>query len=87
MPIIATAQVSYLLIKLEIDMVAQAGSATLRKFIDGNAVGDSQFTVVGQDFMALVGAQPSPNKSRGFDIADAIYEYAIANLGIEGSIT
>lgn len=86
MPIVSTAQVSYLITKLSFDMLAQEGRATLRKFVDGVPINDVDIVVTGEEFMSMVNTVPPADMTRGEDITDAVYKYAIANAGVQGSI-
>jgi hypothetical protein len=86
MPVTNNTVVSYVLIKVSVDMIALEGRAVLRKFVDGNAAGDAEFTVVGTDLTALLVASPVAGKTRGFDATDAIYQYAIDHGHISGTI-
>lgn len=86
MPIVATVQVSHVIVKLQFDMIEQVGKATLRKFVGGVPVNDVDVTVTGDAFMAMVNTVPAPGISRGQDITSAVYDYAVSNSGIEGSI-
>jgi hypothetical protein len=87
MPVVKQSTVSHVLIRLEIDMITVEAKVTLRKFIDGNAMGDMEFTVVGAEMMALLGSMPVAGRTRADDATLAVYEYAVSKGYVEGQIS
>ena len=86
MPVVSTQTIAYVIVGLNIDMPGKRGVATLRKYVDGVPSGDIEVISEGEDFMALVGATPAPNLTRGDDITYAVYNLAIAQRLISGAV-
>lgn len=87
MPVTTTKTVAYTLANVTADMEAARIVANLRWFVDGANCGTIEVIVQGDDFATLLLAAPQANKTRGDDIADLVYQYAIAHGLIEGSIS
>ena len=86
MPIVTTKTVSYVLANVTADMDALHVVAHLRWLVDGVDCGLIEVVAQGEDFAAILGAMPSTNKSRGDDIADVVYEFALSKGIITGNI-
>ena len=86
MPVTANAVVSYTLMRLTIDMEQMTGTAVLRKMVDGEVVGTVEYQAVGDDLIALLMATPDATKTRGNDVTDAVYQFAVDRGFISGTI-
>ena len=86
MPVTAQKTVSYVLIRLTIDMDEMAAHVVLREMIDNAGYGTKEFTIEGTDFLAYLGAQVTPG-TRADDATLAIYEYAVAHGHVAGVVS
>lgn len=87
MPVTSTSTVTYQIATLSVDMVASEARVILRKFLDDNAVGDVEFTVVNPDFTTMLNEMPAAGMTRREDAAHALYTYAINQGYIAGTIS
>jgi hypothetical protein len=71
---------------LSVDMVAVSATATFTTLFNGAKVGEITFSIDSAALVGIIGASPVSEKSRGDDITDAVYEYAIAQGLINGVI-
>jgi len=87
MPVTSTSTVTHQIIELHIDMVLSETRVILRKFLDGNAVGDVEFTVVDPDFTTMLKEIPTAGQTRREDVSHTLYAYAISKGYIAGTIS
>ena len=86
MPVTANAVVSYTLMRLTIDMEQMTGTAVLRKMVDGEVVGPQTPGPLRMASIALLMATPDATKTRGNDVTDAVYQFAVDRGFISGTI-
>lgn len=86
MPIITQKQVEYVLANVTADMDALRVVANLRWLVDGQDCGLIRVEAQGEEFAALLAAMPEAGKSRADDIADLIYQFALAKGIVQGSV-
>lgn len=86
MPVVAPGTVAHTVLNFRLDMPTLTGIVLFQRSLDGQAIGTVELRIEGQSLAELLQAPPVPGKSRGDDITDCIYEYAIAAGVIQGSI-
>lgn len=87
MPVVTTSVVSYVLMKLSINMEDLTAYAAIRKYLDGVASGDVEFHIKEDELVPLLSSTPDNTKTRGADVTDIVYALAISKGLIAGTIS
>jgi len=87
MPITRNATQTFTLRSLLVDMAVPRATAAFTVSIDGTPTGEIQVTAEGADVLTLLGANPDATKTRGADMTDAVYAYAISSGALNGVIS
>jgi hypothetical protein len=86
MPIVNPTTSQYTLMEVSADMKAGRIHASLEWQVDGKALGTIEVEATGDEFIAALMAAPTA-ASRADDIADLIYQIALAKGVVSGTIT
>lgn len=88
MPVTATITqtITYVLIKFSVDMVAMTASAQFQQSTNGTPTSIFEVDIGAADLQTLLGAAPT-GATRGADVTDAIYQYAVAHNYMSGTVS
>ena len=87
MPVNATLAVRYVFWKMAVDMERVSCLMTLRRLINDQPDGEVEFEVSGASLLPIFAAEPNAGMSRADDMAQAVYEYAVASGIIDGEVS
>ena len=89
MPITSARSVEsvYVLANVACDMIGKRIVANLQATQDGQDAGSVGVVLEGDDFLAILGGIPAAGMTRGNDIADIVYRYAVSKGIVQGTIT
>ena len=86
MPITRQAVLNHTLMNIQVDMAGLFMECTFIKSMDGIDQGKVVMRIDGQNMLNIIGVPGNLQKTRGADITDAVYEFALASGAISGVV-
>lgn len=88
MPVTATVTqtITYVLVKFSVDMVAMTAAAQFQQSINGTPAQVFEVDIGAADLQTLLGAAPT-GATRGADVTDAIYQFAVTKGYMTGTVS
>ena len=79
--------VTHLFARMSVDVETMTAEAVLRRYENGDPLGEIRIPVSGPDLAALINSMPISGCTRADDAALAVYQYAVANGYVSGEVS